>query len=327
MISGAELEKTVVNLAGAKVLVVGDLMLDTYMIGNAARISPEAPVPVIQLAWVEDRPGGAANTAMNISALGGEPVILGAIGPDDAGRTFMDILTANGFNDEGIFVHDDISTIRKTRVVAGNQQIVRIDDEEVFNWQKDLVETVFESVERMVPEVDAIAVSDYAKGFLTGKLMTKLNDTARMHNVPILVDPKPVNAVLFKGCDLLKPNKKEASELSGIEILDDASCNKAAAIIMNEFSPRALLITRGSDGMDLYRIKQETVRIAAHISQVFDVSGAGDTVLAMLAIAYAKKVDPEIACELASYAAGVAVRKPGTSVVTADEVIKTISMS
>lgn len=327
MTSGSELEKTVKNLAGAKVLVLGDLMLDTYMIGDAVRISPEAPVPVLQLAWVEDRPGGAANTAMNISALGGEPVILGAIGPDDAGHRFMDILTAKGFSDEGIFVHDDISTTRKTRVVAGTQQIVRIDEEEVFNWKKDLVKKVFESIERMVPDVEAIAISDYAKGFLTGKLMTKLNDTARMHNIPILVDPKPVNAGLFKGCDLLKPNKKEATELSGIEILDDASCDKAAAIIMNEFSPRALLITRGADGMDLYRKKQETVRIKAHISQVFDVSGAGDTVLAMLAIAFARKIEPEIACELASYAAGVAVRKPGTSVVTLDEVIKTIAVS
>ena len=130
MTSDSELQKTVVNLAGAKVLVIGDLMLDTYMVGDAARISPEAPVPVIQLAWVEDRPGGAANTAMNISALGGEPAILGAIGPDDAGHRFMDILTTKDFNVEGIFAHHDISTIRKTRVVAGNQQIVRIDDEE-----------------------------------------------------------------------------------------------------------------------------------------------------------------------------------------------------
>ena len=327
MISGSELEKTVVNLAGAKVLVVGDLMLDTYMVGDAARISPEAPVPVVKLEKREDRLGGAANTAMNIAALGGEPIILGVIGKDEAGKRFQNLLETNGLKVLGIFLHDDMPTIQKTRIVAGNQQIVRVDNEGFLHWPDNITEYSHVAIDQLLPEVDAVAVSDYAKGCLTGNLMTKLNDVARMHNVPILVDPKPVNAGLFKGCDLLKPNKKEATELSGIEILDDASCNKAAAIIMNEFSPRALLITRGSDGMDLHRDGQKPVRIAAHISQVFDVSGAGDTVLAMLSMAYAKNVDPEIACELASYAAGIAVRKPGTSVVTADEVVEAIAMS
>ena len=325
MASRAELEKIVSDFKNAKVLVIGDLMLDTYLFGEAARISPEAPVPVVKLARREDRPGGAANTAMNIAALGGKPLVMGAIGRDDSGKRFMVLMDHNSFPTDGIFAGEGITTIRKVRVVAGTQQIVRVDEEEPLHWSDELSDEALKFIEKSVPDVDAVAISDYAKGFLNGNLMTKLNDVARIRNIPILVDPKPVNIGLYKGCELLKPNRKETEELSGIEITDNDSCDRAASVIMENYSPRALLVTRGSEGMDLYREGHNVARIGARISHVFDVSGAGDTVLATLALAFAKKVDPVIACELASYAAGVAVRKPGTSVVTPEELIESIS--
>ncbi|MCX6645722.1 MAG: PfkB family carbohydrate kinase [bacterium] len=324
MASKAEFEKTVKDFKWAKVLVIGDLMLDTYLIGEAARISPEAPVPVVKLGRTEDRPGGAANTAMNIAALGGRPIVMGIVGRNYAGKRFMALMKSISLSTEGIISREDITTTRKVRVVAGTQQIVRIDEEDVLQWTEELSLEAAGFIEKSVGEVDAIAISDYAKGFLNGRLMTKLNDVARVRNIPILVDTKPVNIGLYKGCDLLKPNRKEAEELSGVKITDEKSCDHAASVVMNQISPRALLITRGSEGMDLYREGRDVSRIRAHISQVFDVSGAGDTVLATLALSYAGKVDPEIACELASYAAGVAVRKPGTSVVTPEELLESI---
>jgi D-beta-D-heptose 7-phosphate kinase/D-beta-D-heptose 1-phosphate adenosyltransferase len=316
MTSRAEFEKTVKDFKGAKVLVIGDLMLDTYLIGEAARISPEAPVPVVKLGRTEDRPGGAANTAMNIAALGGKPIVMGAVGRNYAGKRFMALMKSISLSTEGIISREDITTTRKVRVVAGTQQIVRIDEEDVLQWTEELSLEAAGFIDKSVGEVEAIAISDYAKGFL--------NDVARVRNIPILVDTKPVNIGFYKGCDLLKPNRKEAEELSGVKITDEKSCDRAASVVMKQISPRALLITRGSEGMDLYREGQGVSRIKAHISQVFDVSGAGDTVLATLALCYAGNVDPEVACELASYAAGVAVRKPGTSVVTPEELLESI---
>jgi rfaE bifunctional protein kinase chain/domain len=324
MTSKAEFGNTVKDFRGAKVLVIGDLMLDTYLIGDAARISPEAPVPVVKLARTEDRPGGAANTAMNIAALGGRPIVMGMVGRNYAGKRFLSLMKNILLSTEGIISRENVTTTRKVRVVAGTQQIVRIDEEEVLQWTEELNMEAAGFLEKSVADVEAIAISDYAKGFLNGNLMTKLNDVARVRKIPILVDTKPVNIGLYKGCDLLKPNRKEAEELSGVKITDNDSCDRAASILMNQISPRALLITRGSEGMDLYREGRDVSRVNAHISQVFDVSGAGDTVLAILALSYARKADPEIACELASYAAGVAVRKPGTSVVTPEELLESI---
>jgi D-beta-D-heptose 7-phosphate kinase/D-beta-D-heptose 1-phosphate adenosyltransferase len=210
------------------------------------------------------------------------------------------------------------------RVVASGQQIVRVDEEEPLRLPERLEQQVVRLLEKLLPRVAAVAVSDYAKGFITPLLMTRLHDLSRMNGVPVLVDPKPVNIGLFKGCDLLKPNRKEAAELSGVVIVDNATCDEAAARLLREYSPRALLITRGPDGMDLYREGEEPVRIRARVSRVYDVTGAGDTVLAALAMAYARRIDPVPACELAAAAAAVAVRKPGASTVSPEELVESI---
>ncbi len=324
MTSTSELQNRINELKGARVLVVGDLMLDTYLLGNAARISPEAPVPVVRLEREDHRLGGAANCAMNIAALGGVPILMGAIGNDESGERFLDIAIEREFSVDGVFSCADIVTTHKVRVVADGQQIVRLDEESKLVWPDDLSEDVLEFIARIVPDVDAVAVSDYAKGFVTADVMTALHDHSRQANIPVLVDPKPVNAALYKGCDLMKPNRKEAVELSGIDIVDDRSCDAAALNLMYTYSPRALLVTRGPDGMDLYREDSEPVRIRANVSRVYDVSGAGDTVLATLAMAWAKKFDPVDACTLAAAAAAVAVTKPGTSTVSAGELLESI---
>ncbi len=324
MTPSPELEKLASDLKGARVLVTGDLMLDIYVRGVASRISPEAPVPVVRLDEREYRLGGAANSAMNIAALGGEPVILGAVGKDESSEIFLRIARENGFNVDGIIPLDEFVTTSKLRVVADGQQIVRVDEEEQLGWNDWLSKQVENFIEVTLPNVDAIAVSDYAKGFINGDLMTALNDHAKQHGIPILVDPKPVNAGLYRGCDLLKPNTKEASELSGVEIVDDVTCDRAALTLLYEYSPKGLLITRGREGMDLYLEDSDPVRIRTRVRHVYDVSGAGDTVLATLAMGYARNFDPVKSCELAAAAASVAVSKSGTSTVTTDELIASI---
>jgi len=326
MASGVELEKIVDKLKDARVLVLGDLMLDTYLTGSAARISPEAPVPVVMLGTREHRLGGAANSAMNIAGLGGETVLVGALGHDENADIFLKIAGDHGFNTDGIFTDHNLTTTSKTRVVAGNQQIVRVDEESRMAWSDQLREEVHKFLEKILPTVGAVAVSDYAKGFVTAELMTMLLDNARLNRIPVLVDPKPVNIGLYKGCDLLKPNSKEASELAGIDIVDDPSCDSAADRLMDLYSPRALLITRGPNGMDLYRNGSHPVRVNAHVSHVYDVSGAGDTVLAALSMAYAVNIDPVDACRIAAAAAAVAVTKPGTSTVSLAELLDSLRM-
>lgn len=319
-----ELSEIIKSFAGARVLVVGDLMLDTYLIGTAMRISPESPVPVVKLEVREDRLGGAANCAMNIASLGGEPIMVGAVGRAEAGERLIDLVRIKGFDEEGIIQHDHILTIRKVRVVAAGQQIVRVDEEEQMELPERLENKIIHFIEKTVPTVGAVAVSDYAKGLINARIMTAIYDVCRINNVPVLIDPKPVNAFLYKGCDLLKPNRKEIQELSGITIVDEQTCDIAARRVMRKYSPHVLLVTLGPEGMDLYREGVEPVRIKSRISRVYDVSGAGDTVLATCAIAYAKGVDPVQACELASAAAAVVVRKPGTSTVTPEELLESI---
>jgi rfaE bifunctional protein kinase chain/domain len=324
MASGPDLEKLVYELKGARVLVMGDLMLDTYLIGEAGRISPEAPVPVVKLGTKDYRLGGAANSAMNIAALGGEPVLVGAIGRDESAAMFLDIAHRMGFRTEGIISDSSILTTSKVRVVAGNQQIVRIDDERRLEWTDEIRGKILGFIEKTIPEVEVVAVSDYAKGFIDAEVMTRIHDLSRMNRIPVLVDPKPPNIGLYKGSDLLKPNRKEAAELAGMDIKDDETCDKAAEKLMAEYSPRALLITRGPDGMHLYREGMDPVRVKARVSHVYDVSGAGDTVLATLSMGYAKGFDPVDSCRLAAAAAAVAVTKPGTSTVSHEELVESV---
>ena len=323
MASG-DLKKLAGELKGAKILVMGDLMLDTYLMGEAARISPEAPVPVVRLKVREDRPGGAANCAMNVDALGGSVVLAGCIGTDESGIKFNETIKNAGFDSGGVISDEKAVTIHKVRIVAGMQQIVRVDEERIYPLAENVESSIIDFLKTAIPGVDAVAVSDYAKGFVTPRIMTGLHDLSRMHGVPVLIDPKPVNANLYRGCDLIKPNVKETSEMSKIDIIDDETCDLAAERLMDTISPRALLITRGAEGMALYRNDKPSVRIKAGISRVYDVSGAGDTVLAVLAMAYARKIDPAQACMLASAAAAVVVRKPGTSTLTREELIEEI---
>jgi D-beta-D-heptose 7-phosphate kinase/D-beta-D-heptose 1-phosphate adenosyltransferase len=324
MVSIQKLIELIPTFKDARVMAIGDLMLDTYLVGSADRVSPEAPVPVVKLESRDDRLGGAANCAMNIASLGGIPILVGAIGRAEAGERFIDIIRQKGFDEEGIIAHDHILTTRKVRVVASGQQIARVDEEEPLVLTERLENKLLHFIEKTIPEVGAVAVSDYAKGMVNPRVMTALMDLSRMHRVPVLIDPKPVNARLYRGCDLIKPNRKETAELAGIQIVDDASCDLAARKVMDDLLPRALLVTRGPNGMDLYRENRAPERIKAKVSRVYDVSGAGDTVLAICAVAYARGLDPSDACMLAAAAAAVVVTKPGTSVVTLEELSESV---
>ncbi|HEX9744158.1 MAG TPA: PfkB family carbohydrate kinase [bacterium] len=321
-----KLKSLVPKLSGQKILVLGDLMLDTYLQGDASRISPEAPVPVVKLNKREDRPGGAANCAMNIAAMGGIPVLVGTIGNDEAGEIFRKLIRGSGFDDSGIISDSSITTIRKTRVVASTQQIVRVDEEKVSPLIESLIDKAFGFISDHISDAGAVAVSDYAKGFIGPELMTVLHDISRQNRVPILVDPKPSNIGIYSGSDLIKPNRKEISEITGFSVTDEKSCDDAANLVKENYSPKSLLVTLGQDGMRLYANGKDPVNIRAKVSRIFDVSGAGDTVLAVCALGYASGMDTVDSCTLASYAAAVAVTKPGTSVVTPEELIVSIDM-
>ena len=318
-----ELEKYIDMFAGKKILILGDLLLDEYIWGDTDRISPEAPVPVVNIRHREIRPGGAANVAMTISALGGNPVLSGIVGPDDVGDKFIQTIESCGLAKNGIFIVHDRVTPLKTRVIASNQQMLRIDNEVVSpiekNAREELIECLVEYFKTEMQNSTALLISDYAKGLISSDLLAPVLDMAKSLGLQIIVDPKPVNMHLYKGVTLISPNLKETASFSGIKIMDRISLKKAAEILMEKISPKVLLVTKGGEGLSLFTSDDSEHHLPAMTSHVYDVSGAGDTLVGTLALAMASGANLMDAVEIANCAAGVVVRKPGVAVVTPDE--------
>jgi D-beta-D-heptose 7-phosphate kinase/D-beta-D-heptose 1-phosphate adenosyltransferase len=305
-----------VSLRGRRILVLGDVMLDTFVYGHCARISPEAPIPVVRIEREDVMLGGAGNVARNIAALGGEAVLIGLIGEDTAGATFH----AKVAEEPGIFadlVVDGRPTTQKIRYVAAQQQMLRADIEQSHTADPTLLLAAFE---RQLQAADAVVLSDYAKGVLSPDLLRAAIARARTASKPIIADPKSADVARYDGVTLLTPNAGEAALATGIACDEDAAVQEAAERLLNTMpaSP-AVLITRGPRGMTLARRGAGAIHLPALARDVFDVSGAGDTVVATLAVALAAGVDVADAAELANVAAGKAVSKPGTAVVTLDE--------
>ena len=308
-------------------LVVGDLMLDEYLWGKAERISPEAPVQVVDVIREELRLGGAGNVVHNLAALGAQVSVCSVVGDDQNGRELLGQFCHHHIDTRAIFQDPGRRTSRKTRVVAAHQQIVRIDRESRDALPAAVEQQLCSWIAAHAGEYKVIVLSDYNKGVLTPAVIASAISAAASAGIPVLVDPKGPDFTRYSGATLLTPNRKEAETASGVPITDTASLADAAGIIMGATGLQHLLITRSEEGMSLFSQGGGIVHIPTVAREVFDVSGAGDTVLAALAIGIASGLTVAESARLANIAAGIAVGKLGTSIVTPQEIIDTVSLA
>ena len=321
-----DLHTLVPRFAGLRVLVIGDIILDHFVWGKVSRISPEAPVPVVNVQQEEYLLGGSANVLNNIVALGGQAELCGTVGQDEAGDWVLSALAARGDRGAGI-VRTERPTTLKTRVLAQGQQIVRIDREECGPLPSDALHQVVDWLDQNLARFDAVLVSDYAKGMVGESTMQALRhalDQARQSGriIPWVVDPKPVNMAHLTGATVVTPNHHEAAQMSGLPIRGEENLLAAARTIQSELSCTAVLITRGSGGMVLLEGDTPCLQFIPTVArEVFDVTGAGDTVAATLALALAAGATLCDAAMLANHAAGLVVGKIGTATTSASELL------
>jgi len=307
-----------------RVLVVGDVMLDEFLWGRVARISPEAPVPVVEITSQTFHLGGAANVACNVRSLGGQAAVAGVVGGDATGQRLRDALVRSGIEDALALDDQGRPTTHKIRIIAHHQQVVRADREETGEIGTALEDALGDALRRSARGAGAIILSDYQKGVVTRRLMKKVLDAARREGVPLLVDPKVRHFALYRGAAVVTPNQMEAEQATGVRIRDAAGLHEAGRKILKILRCRAALITRGEHGMTLFEQEKKPVEIPTAAQQVFDVTGAGDTVIASLALALAAGAALPEAAMLANYAAGVVVGKIGTATVSPEEILAAI---
>jgi D-beta-D-heptose 7-phosphate kinase/D-beta-D-heptose 1-phosphate adenosyltransferase len=308
--------ETIKKFAEAKILIVGDVMLDRYWWGNVNRISPEAPVPVVSLEKTSLVAGGAANVAANVAGLGAQPYLVGITGEDEEAEILPDVLEKANITNFRLFPIKNRKTTIKTRIIAHNQQVVRIDQETNSNLSENEAEQVFEELKTIFADANALIISDYAKGFLIESLLSRLIRNAKAENKIILVDPKGKDYEKYKNSTLLTPNQREVAEACGLYENDENLIKQAESNILDGLNLESLLITQGERGMTLLQKGGETVRLKAIARRVYDVTGAGDTVIATMAVALASGFNLIEAAEIANFAAGLVVEKVGTTAVT-----------
>ena len=312
-------ERYLEDIQGKKVLVVGDLMIDQYIWGDVSRMSPEAPVPVVGVNQETLRLGGAANVANNILSLGGGVEVCGLVGDDQMGRWLAQDLKKRGIGARGIILSQDRPTTVKTRVIAHSQQVVRFDREVTHLLTRDEEKTIAGSIQSFLKECGAIVISDYAKGTITPTLIREIVIMADEAGLPVAVDPKVKHFATYRGVTVLTPNLLEAAAGSGVLIDSIDALIEAGREIIRKLDCKFLVITRGDQGMTLFKGADDWVHIPAVGREVYDVTGAGDTVVATLALALASGLDMEDSAWLANIAAGVVVNEVGTVPITLDQ--------
>jgi len=305
-----ELIQILTKFKGKNILIIGDIMLDKYIFGNVERISPEAPVQVVQVEKENYLPGGAANVANNIAALQGNAFMVGIVGNDNEANILLEELKKRNINTEGVLSDNNKPTTQKVRILGQKQQLLRIDYEKRDYLNKETENNILNFIKEKIKEMDAIVISDYAKGVITEDLITEIKNIA--NNKIIVVDPKPKHKNFYKDVSLVTPNLKEAKEMA----------DKEEDLIKELNSP--ILITKGEKGMSLYEKDGNVTNIPTKAKEVYDVSGAGDTVVATLALALSSDATPKQAAILANHAAGITVGKVGTSTVTTEEIKKSL---
>jgi D-glycero-beta-D-manno-heptose-7-phosphate kinase len=307
------------NFGKSHIMVLGDIMLDRYLWGNVERISPEAPVPVVSVTKETTNLGGAANVAANVRALGADVTLLGVIGDDMMAEILKTNLVDGDLKTSGLLVDKDRPTTVKTRLVAHNQQVARIDRESIGEISADLVEQLITKISKVIGSIDGIIISDYGKGVITYDLLSAIIPIAKENGVFVAVDPKEVHFMNYREVSVITPNHHEAGFISGKKITSDAILADVGWNLMDLLSLESLLITRGEQGMALFEKDRTLTLIPALAKTVYDVTGAGDTVIATLAVAKTAGANMREASIFANAAAGLAVAQFGTARITKDE--------
>ncbi|MEI6592099.1 MAG: D-glycero-beta-D-manno-heptose-7-phosphate kinase [Holophagaceae bacterium] len=312
------------RMEGCKVAVLGDVMLDEYLFGEVNRISPEAPVPIVRVTREQAVLGGAANVAANLKALGAEPLLIGTLQKDTAGDRVLGLLAGLGVSISGLVLDSSRPTIIKTRVIGQQQQMLRIDREEAGPPDPAVLLGLKDRLERALAEASALIISDYAKGAVSAPVMASVRALCAARNLPWIVDPKPAHRELYRGATLMTPNTKETAELAARAARSDMEVTVAGRELMADLGLKGLLITRSERGMALF--SPETGQgapwmIPTEAREVYDVSGAGDTVIAAFSAAVGAGADWREAAMLANAAAGVVVAKVGTATASPEEIL------
>lgn len=305
-----------------RILVVGDLMLDEFIWGNVHRISPEAPVPVVQVTKESCYPGGAANVARNLSVFGAKTIVCGRIGNDDNGKKLSELLNRVGILTDGLIITSDFPTIVKTRIIARHQQVVRVDREKNILTTIKEVKKIVSHVKTLLPHIDAIIIEDYGKGFIIQELVSKIIQMAKKSQKIITIDPNPKNPLNWNSATLVKPNRQEAFAAAGVLDESKADIKEIGEQLLAKWKIDSLLITLGEHGMMLFESNKKPYHTPTRAKEVFDVSGAGDTVIAFYTAALSAGFSGRIAAEIANHAAGIVVGKLGTATLSEIELVE-----
>ncbi len=313
------------NIANRRIAVIGDVMLDRYFWGSVSRISPEAPVPVVDLESETYHLGGAANVAANLKSLGASPYLFGVIGCDKFADVFIDVSKKIGIDPSGLFQDKDRPTTLKTRIIGNNQQLLRLDLEKRSTIDKSAINFIINKLEE-TDDFAAIIFEDYNKGAITAELIHSVINFAKSKSIPVFVDPKFSNFFEYIEVTLFKPNKHETELALNLEIKSDEALNEAGNYLLGKLKAENLLITLGSEGMRLFKSNGEIKSVPTRARKVADVSGAGDTVIATLAAAYSAGATIEEAATMANFAAGVVCEEPGIVSVQIDKLINAVKI-
>lgn len=319
-----EISSVLDEFPGKKILVIGDVMLDHYVWGKVERISPEAPVPVLQAVSEEYRLGGAANVALNLRALGAEVLLFGICGDDAVALTLRSELQAAGISDLHIFRDETRRTTLKTRMSSVNQQVLRIDYEDIRDISSALEAEIAAKLAEAIPEVDGIIIEDYNKGLLTQTLIRETIRIAGTRQIPVAVDPKQKNFFAYTGVDIFKPNYQEMQKNLGLNFESEAEFELHAKELRERMNCRFLVVTRGSRGLYIFGEEPAPQHIPTFAREVYDVSGAGDTVISTMMLAYCSGSGIFEAATVANHAAGVVCGKQGTASVSPAEILRSI---
>ncbi|MDI6752872.1 MAG: D-glycero-beta-D-manno-heptose-7-phosphate kinase [Thermodesulfobacteriota bacterium] len=314
-----ELIPYIAKFNNARIMVIGDLMVDEYIWGNVSRISPEAPVPVVSVTSESLRLGGAGNVVNNIHSLGGKVLLAGIVGNDEMGRKIIHDLHKMGVETEGVIVESERVTTVKTRIIAQHQQVVRYDREVVRGIHPENIKQILALLERRMDEIDAVLISDYGKGVICEPLIEGVRSLALRAGKILSVDPKVKNFPLFREVTILTPNHYEAAEAAGRWIQNEEDLMAVGRTLVQRLQARSVLITRGEKGMTLFQDNGEITNIPTMAKEVFDVTGAGDTVISVLTLALACGLGAKEAAILSNIAAGIVVGEVGTATIKASE--------
>ena len=319
-----KLKKIIKHFNNASVLVVGDLMLDEFIWGKVSRISPEAPVPVVWATSESIMPGGASNVSNNIRSLGGNVYMAGVVGDDERGSLLLSELATRCVNTEGVIRESGRPTTLKTRVIAHNQQVVRIDKEKIADISKEAIDKILDFSKKIIDDVDAVIIEDYGKGVIVPQLLSPLIKLAKRHGKIITVDPKESHFPMYKNVTAITPNYHEAAKAAGIRSEEGASIDEIGKKLVKRLNCEVALITLGENGMCVFEKSGRITKIPTVAQEVYDVSGAGDTVISAYTLAVSGGARAIEAAHIANCAAGIVVGKVGIAVTTQDELINKI---